>query len=229
MRNWRFIGIVLVLVILIDLYVFQAVKALSQGSSAKARTLITGIYWGLSLTSLIIFALLPLVTDPAWQRTKSYIFFTIMAFFFAKLIAAVFFLIDDIRRLIQWASGRLFFNNTEGDSDDSISRSAFLSWLGIGLGGTLFSSLVYGFTNKYNYHVRKVKLSYDNLPPAFKGLKIVQLSDIHSGSLADRDAVAKGIDRVLAESPDLILFTGDLVNDVATEMDDYKDLFSRLK
>ena len=229
MRNWRFIGIVLILVVVVDLYVFQAVKALSQGSSAKAKALIAGIYWGLSLTSLIIFALLPLVTDPAWQRTKSYIFFTIMAFFFAKLIAAVFFLIDDIRRLIQWASSRLFFNNTEGDSEDSISRSAFLSWLGIGLGGTLFSSLVYGFSNKYNYQVRRVKLAYDNLPPAFKGLKIVQLSDIHSGSLADREAVAKGIDHILAEKPDLILFTGDLVNDVATEMDDYKDTFSRLK
>ena len=114
-------------------------------------------------------------------------------------------------------------------SDDSNSRSAYLSWLGIGFGGALFSSLVYGFTNKYKYHVRRVKLSYDNLPPAFKGLKIVQLSDIHSGSLADREAVAKGIDQVLAEKPDLILFTGDLVNDVATEMDGYKDIFSRLK
>jgi predicted MPP superfamily phosphohydrolase len=229
MRNWRFIGIVVLIAILVDLYVFQAVRALSQGTSSKGRTLIFTIYWGLSLTSLITFAILPLLTDPAWQRTRSYIFFTIMAFFFAKLIAAVFFLIDDIRRLIQWASGRLFFNNTEGDSDDSISRSAFLSWLGIGLGGTLFSSLVYGFTNKYKYHVRRVKLSYDNLPPSFKGLKIVQLSDIHSGSLADHEAVSKGIDLVLAEQPDLILFTGDLVNDVATEMDGYKDIFSRLK
>src|SRR5437899_493787 len=133
MRSWRFVGIVIVLAVLVDLYVFQAVKAVSQGASSKGRTLLFSIYWGLSLTSFIVFALLPLLTDPAWQRAKSYIFFTIMAFFFAKLLAAVFFLIDDIRRLIQWASGKLFFNNTEGDSDDRISRSAFLSWLGIGV------------------------------------------------------------------------------------------------
>jgi len=229
MRSWRFIGIVILFAVLVDLYVFQAVKAVSQGTSSKGRTLIFSIYWGLSMISFIVFALLPFLTDPAWQRTKNYIFFSIMAFFFAKLLAAVFFLVDDIRRLIQWASGKLFFNNTEADSDDSISRSVFLSWLGIGVGGTLFSSLIYGFSNKYSYHVRRVKLSYDNLPPAFKGLKIIQLSDIHSGSLADREAVAKGVEKVLAERPDLILFTGDLVNDVATEMDGFKDIFSRLK
>jgi len=98
MRNWRVIGIVMILVVLVDLYVFQAVKAVSQNASSGKRTLIFGLYWGLSITALIIFALLPLITDPAWQKAKNYVFFTIIAFFFAKLLAAVFFLIDDLRR-----------------------------------------------------------------------------------------------------------------------------------
>jgi len=150
--------------------------------------------------------------------------------FFAKLLASVFFLVDDIRRLIQWAAGKLFFQRTDGDVGvDTISRSNFLSWLGLGVGGTLFSSLVYGFSNKYSYEIRRVRLSYDNLPPAFKGLKIVQLSDIHTGSFGDKAAVERGIDKVLKEKPDLILFTGDLVNDVATEMKNYTDVFSRLR
>ncbi len=68
----------------------------------------------------------------------------------------------------------------------SISRSVFMSWLGLGVGGTLFSTLIYGFTNKYNYKIHRIKLAFDNLPPAFKGLKIVQLSDIHSGSFTNK-------------------------------------------
>jgi len=231
MRNWRFTAVVIVLVVLLDFYIFQAVKTVSQGASARWRAIIFNGYWVISLISLVLFALLPILTDPYWHRVRTYVFATILGFFFAKLLAAVFFLIDDIRRLIQWASAKVFFPNTEGEniSEDGISRSAFLSWLGLGMGGALFSSLVYGFSNKYSYKVRRISLAFENLPPAFKGLKIIQLSDIHSGSLANLQAVSHGVDLVLAEKADLILFTGDLVNDTAVEMEPYKDIFSRLK
>lgn len=231
MRNWRFIAIVIVLVALLDFYIFQALKTVSQGASARWKAVLLNGYWVISVLALVLFALLPVLNDPDWRRAKTYIFATILGLFFAKLLASVFFLVDDIRRLIQWVSGKLFFPNTEGKniSENTISRSIFLSWVGLGMGGALFSSLVYGFSNKYNYKIRRVPLAFDNLPPAFKGLKIVQLSDIHSGSLANPQAVAHGVDMVLAQKPDLILFTGDLVNDIATEMEPYKDMFSRLK
>ncbi len=230
MRNWRFFAGVIVLVVLLDLYIFQALKTISQGSSPRWRSILFNGYWSLSILVLLLFAILPMVTDPDWRRIKSYIFATILGLFFAKLLASVFFLVDDIRRLIQWASGKVFFPNTEGENitEDSISRSLFLSWMGLGLGTALFSSLVYGFSNKYNYKIHRISLAFDNLPEAFKGLKIIQLSDIHSGSLADHKAVAHGVDLVLAEKPDLLLFTGDLVNDISTEMDSYKEIFSRL-
>jgi hypothetical protein len=73
-----------------------------------------------------------------------------------------------------------------------------------------------------------MRLTFDNLPASFKGLKIVQLSDIHSGSLADPAAVRRGVDMVLAEKPDLILFTGDLVNDIALEVGQYQAIFGCL-
>ncbi|MBN9380135.1 MAG: metallophosphoesterase [Chitinophagaceae bacterium] len=231
MRNWRFIAIIIVLVVLLDFYIFQALKTISQGASARWKAVLFNGYWVVSILALVLFALLPVLNDPDWRRTRTYIFATILGLFFGKLLASVFFLVDDIRRLFQWASGKLFFSNTEGEnlSEDTISRSIFLSWLGLGMGGALFSSLVYGFSNKYNYKIRRVSLAFDNLPSAFKGLKIIQLSDIHSGSLANTQAVAHGVDLVLTEKPDLILFTGDLVNDIATEMDPYKEIFSRLK
>ncbi|HVW59492.1 MAG TPA: hypothetical protein VHC48_05640, partial [Puia sp.] len=191
MRNWRFIALVIVLVVLLDFYIFQALKTVSQGASARWKAILFNGYWVISVLALVLFTLLPVLNDPDWRRAKTYIFATILGLFFAKLLASVFFLVDDIRRLIQWASGKLFFPNTEGEniSENAISRSIFLSWVGLGMGGALFSSLIYGFGNKYNYKIRRVPLAFDNLPGAFKGLKIVQLSDIHSGSLANSHAV----------------------------------------
>jgi predicted MPP superfamily phosphohydrolase len=231
MRSWRFISIVIAVVIILDFYVFQAVKTVSQEAAARTKTIIFFTYWGISVTSLVLFALLPFINADQWPKLRNYLFATLLGLFIAKLFAAVFLLLDDIRRLIQWIVGALFFRRSEGQDihDGGISRSVFLSWLGLGVGGTLFSSLMYGFTNKYNYKVRRIRLAFDNLPPAFKGLKIVQLSDIHSGSFTDKTAVAKGVDMVLKENADLILFTGDLVNDLAIEMNDYIDVFSRLR
>jgi predicted MPP superfamily phosphohydrolase len=154
-----------------------------------------------------------------------------MGLFFAKLMAALFLLIDDIRRGFQWIAGKLFFSNTEGaqlQEGERISRSVFLSWVGMIAGGGLFASLVYGFTNKYRYQVKKVKLNFANLPGAFKGMKVVQLSDIHCGSFTDKEAVIKGVNLVMKQKPDLILFTGDLVNNIADEMVEYMDVFDKL-
>ncbi len=231
MRNSGFLWIVAVAMALLDFYVFQIVKLLTQGTSHRSRTMIFSAYWTLSILAVLLLLLLPVIQSDRWPRhLRNYVFATLVGLFFAKLLAAVFFLIDDIRRLIQWAAGKIFFRNTEGANEVSagISRSLFLSWLGIGVGGTLFSSLIYGFSNKYNYHIRRVPLSFAHLPAGFKGLKIVQVSDIHSGSFTNKRAVEKGVQMILDLKPDIILFTGDLINDRATEMDDYIDVFSKL-
>ena len=85
-------------------------------------------------------------------------------------------------------------------------------------GGGIFGSLIYGFGNKYRYQLKRHKLAFENLPASFKGLKIVHISDIHSGSFTDKQAVLHGVEKILNEKADVILFTGDLVNDVADEM-----------
>ena len=232
MRNPAFVWIILVIMLLLDLYVFQAVKIVSNGASAKTRQVIYIAYWTLSAATVILLLLMPYTNYEKWPRAvRTYLFATILGLFFAKIISVVFFLIDDIRRVVQWASGKIFFRNTEaeGFGAEGISRSVFLSWLGIGAGSTLFGTLVYGFSNKYNYQVKHVKLAYDNLPASFKGLKIVHISDIHSGSFTDKQAVNRGIDKILKENADIILFTGDIVNDRAVEMEHYMDVFSRLK
>lgn len=218
--------------ILMDTYIFQAVKTVSHSVSPKTRMIIYIAYWTLSALALISFMIF-FFTDHNFlaKKFRTYLFAVAIGLFLSKLIIIVFLFIDDIRRGIQWITGKLFFKNTEGEemSGDGISRSVFLSWLGLAAGGTLFGSLLYGFSNKYNYSVKRIKLAYNNLPAAFKGMKIVHISDIHSGSFTNKTAVAHGVEKILNEKPDLILFTGDLVNDRATEMDDYMDVFNKLK
>ncbi len=220
--------------LLLDTYVFQAVKSVSQALSPKAKTIVFSLYWLLTALAIISFLLFVYTEqDFLGKKVRTYLFATVIGLFLAKVTAGVFFLIDDIRRAFQWVAIKIFSNSRTGAvadlGDEGISRSAFLNWLGLAAGGTLFSTLIYGFSNKYNYDLKRLQLSFENLPSSFKGLKIVHISDIHSGSFTDKKAVLHGVEKILKEKPDVILFTGDLVNDRASEMEDYMDVFSLLK
>lgn len=232
MRSPLAVLIFLSLMLMLDSYFFQAIKTVSQNLSPKTRSVIYAVYWGVTIFCVLGF-LLFVMTDEGLlgKRNRIYLFATIIGLFIAKTSAMFFFLADDIRRGVQWLSGRLFFNRTEisNMAEDGISRSVFLSWMGIATGSTIFGSLLYGFGNKYNYQVVRKKLGFENLPASFKGMKIVHISDIHSGSFLDKKAVERGVEEIMKQQADLILFTGDLVNDRASEMESFMDIFSRLK
>lgn len=224
--------IFIVCMLLLDTYMFMAIRTVSLSATPKTRNIIFTVYWSLSILAILGF-LLFVFTGPDFmpKKVRTYLFATVIGIFLGKLVAGAFFLMDDLRRGIQWLAGKLFIHGT-GSADvghGNISRSAFLSWLGITAGTGLFGSLLYGFSNKYRYTVKKVALASHRLPEAFKGLKIVHISDIHSGSFTDKKSVEKGVQKILDLQPDLILFTGDLVNNLAEEMNDYTDLFTRLK
>ncbi len=227
------IFIFLVILFLLDLYVFQAVKIVSREAAVSTKRWIYILFWIVSVASLGMLMALPYLR--AGGRPSSfftYAFAVAIGIVITKLIAVSFFVVDDLRRVIQWGINQLWVHNTDNQPGsavkDGISRSTFLSWLGIGVGTTLFGTLLYGFSNQYNYQTRKIKLSFANLPQAFKGLKIVQISDIHSGSFMNKEAVMRGVDAINALEPDLILFTGDLVNDRAVEMAPYVEVFNKL-
>ena len=231
MRNSPFWWILIVLMVLLDFYVFQAVKVIAAPAGARTRTIIYISYWIISVAAIVVLLILPYLHFAHQARfLRTTIFAIILGLFIAKAIAALFFLVDDIRRLVQWIAGQFTSGDKGGDTPESekISRSAFLSWTGMVAGGGIFATLMYGFGNKYHYQVKQVPLSFSNLPEAFRGLKIVHISDIHSGSLMDKSAVLKGVERILNEKPDLILFTGDLVNNVADEMKEYVEVFGKL-
>jgi predicted MPP superfamily phosphohydrolase len=173
------------------------------------------------------FLLFPYITNPYF---KQYIFSIGIGWVLTQVFMVLFFLMDDLRRGAFWTMGQAAsiagakFMNTE----KGIPRSTFLSWLGVGLSSTLFFSLLYGFGNKYNYKLVKKKISLNGLPLAFKGFKIIHISDIHSGSLKDKAAVLKGVELIEKQNADIVLFTGDLVNDRATEMHNWMDVFGKI-
>ncbi len=232
MRNSGFLWIIVVIMTILDIYVFQVVKSVSQSLSPRIRVTVFAIYWIISILTLVLLIVLPYLNYGNWPKSlRTYLFATVVGLFFSKLIASLFFVVDDVRRGMMWLIGKLFSNPSVeiSENPEGITRSAFLNWFGLAAGGTLFASLVYGFGNKYRYQVRRLKLNYSNLPAGFKGLKIVHISDIHTGSFTDKKAVQKGIQKILKENADLVLFTGDLVNDKADEMERYMDVFSQVK
>lgn len=232
-RNMVQLIVIAAILFLLDLYIFQAIKTVSAGFAAPSRTRIYIIYWLISAATVAVILAVPYLRSqanaPAWRM---YPLAIIIGILIAKLLSVTFFLADDLRRVVQWVFMQ-FSTPAEGNAvatgaGEAISRSTFLSWLGLGVGGSVFGTLLYGFKNQYNYQVRKVKLTYKNLPGAFKGFKIVHISDIHSGSFMNPEEVLKGVETINALSPDLILFTGDLVNDRANEMEPFTGIFNRL-
>ncbi len=228
MRSPLFIFILLTVLILIDFYINAVLKSLFQSASIGTKNFISILYWTLCIVSIGSFLLFPYIVNPYF---KQYIFSIGIGWVLTQIFMVLFFLVDDVRRGAFWtmgqvasAAGAKFLNTEKG-----IPRSTFLSWLGVGLSSTLFLSLLYGFGNKYKYTLIKKKITLNGLPDSFKGFKIIHISDIHSGSLKDQAAVLKGIAMIQKQNADLILFTGDLVNDRATEMRDWISVFSQIK
>ncbi|MCE2824078.1 MAG: metallophosphoesterase [Sediminibacterium sp.] len=227
--SWWIIALV---IFILDLYVFQALKTVSQQGSERGRQAIFITYWVVSFFTIATMLSFPYLQFLQTSKIfRNYVFAILIGLFLAKLIGSLFFVADDIRRGALLLMNKIFpLSGAQymGPEGQGIPRSTFLSWLGLGLGGTLFGTLLFGFGNKYNYQIKKIKLSFKNLPEAFKGMRMVHISDIHSGSFQDIRAVNKGIDLILKQQPDIIVFTGDLVNDRATEMEPYQNSFGRL-
>ncbi|MCB0514806.1 MAG: metallophosphoesterase [Chitinophagales bacterium] len=216
----------------LDIYAFQAIRTATQDWSPSARMGITILYFSVTVFYFIIALLIEngsVTRETYWFR--KYIAPLWVVLTFPKIIIAVFLLSEDAVRIVRWI-GRLFTNPAPSTTtaQNAISRSVFLSRLGIAVAALPAISLLYGAVmNTYNYQLKKVKLSLPNLPESFKKWKIIQISDIHIGSLTDQKAVQRGIDMINKENADLVLFTGDLVNTQAQEMDEWKEIFSQIK
>ncbi|MBC7449987.1 MAG: metallophosphoesterase, partial [Cytophagales bacterium] len=232
-NNVMFLVIAVSLFLLMDLYIFSGVKPLTAPLQPNTRKIIHTIYWFFTAWSMVVLLIMFLGLSnslPIWFRTVA--MGLIMVLFLTKLVFIVFLLADDVQRLIQWIYGAVqnTIHDKPASADNSISRSDFLLKAGLAVSAIPFLGMTYGIVvGAHDYTVRRTKLVLKNLPKAWDGLKIVQLSDIHAGSFYNKTAVERGIKMVMDQKPDVIFFTGDLVNNKAEEMADYKELFSTLK
>src|SRR5690606_10515653 len=109
------------------------------------------------------------------------------------------------------------------------SRRKFLSIIGLSIAAIPFTSLLYGmYAGKYKFRVIKHRLAFDDLPDEFDGYPIAQISDIHSGSFGGKKEIGNAIDLINEQKADTIFFTGDLVNNSASEMDYWKEVFGSI-
>ncbi|OIN57977.1 metallophosphoesterase [Arsenicibacter rosenii] len=226
---------------LMDLYVFQAVRNLSRSLSETTQRVITTAYWsltGISLVTYIIMQLLP--PDALGRSTRSLIWAAVLIPYFSKLFAVIFLFIDDLGRFFRWVVSLFYRPDVREAADDAtrstmpatdvIPRSEFLMKTALIASAVPLVGFSYGIiSGAHDYRIRRIKLALKDLPSGFEGMKIAQLSDIHSGSFFNKTAVKGGVEMLLREKPDMVFFTGDLVNNTADEVQDYINIFDKVK
>jgi len=232
-KRWRAKPIFLISVI--SLFLFGAdyylYTALESAMPEMRRQAVAFFYWTLSLFFiLLIYQLVKRATRS--DRRNSFItgimVSAALGIIFGKVIFFITVLADDLLRGSQWLADFLQ-NMLNGESKNiaMAERNKKIIRSGMALATLPVTALTYGITiGAHDYKVSRVKLPVKDLQPALEGFKIGQISDIHAGSLRSRKGVSKGIYRLLNEKPDLVFFTGDLVNTSAHEVEDMADIFS---
>lgn len=224
--------IILSIIGLAEYYSFVVVKSALRSLPNVWRVSLFSLYIGftaLSWGGLLFFRAINWASMP--HLVRNLYVALVLGFVVGKVLVLLVMLLDDLRRLFTWGVAAFAFKNSPtAEAATTIDRSTFMKQTALVLGGLSLVGFGVGITNRYRYRVRKVRMAFDNLPASFKGFKIVQISDIHTGSFDNHDAVLHGIERVMHQEADVILFTGDLVNNVCDEVDDrYKQIYSKLK
>ena len=214
--------------LLADLYLIGGIRAgLKKRKFAQKRSF-TIFYWAISILFIGGVFISVFFKMGLGVRAAFLLGFFLMAF--AKVLFLPFILADDVRRIFIRLKRKNKPDPITQPGPDAIPRSEFLMKAGLLAGSIPLATLTYGtIRGVYDYRVKHRTLYLPNLPKAFDGIKLGQISDIHSGSFYNKKAVLGGVEMLLKEKPDFIFFTGDLVNRRTSEMSGYQDIFSKVK
>ena len=206
----------------IDIYAFQAVRTLTKNNWI--------FFIHFLISALVVGNFIYQFTQPGVGRVltpeKSYAFGFLMTLMVLKIVTVPILLSEDVFRIFSGTYSKVVSSN---EPFHIPSRRKFVSQLALGIAAIPFASMLYGmFKGKYNFRVLKYTLNFDDLPDAFDGYKITQISDIHSGSFDNKEKIEYAVDLVNQQNSDAILFTGDMVNNMATEMEPWLDIFGKL-
>ncbi|MEQ9187214.1 MAG: metallophosphoesterase [Cryomorphaceae bacterium] len=211
-----------------DIYAYQGLKVVITGFPGLVQRLFKVLFWGLSVITLLSFLLYEPLSSHVQGRKVLMLFATIgVANILGKLIFALWLLVDDAFRGLQWVWNKL--NPPLKNADGGISRNEFLAGVGAISASLPLLSMTWGVVSgAHDYRVRRRTLEIPNLPAGFEGYRILQISDIHCGSFWNRSAVKRGIQMINDEAADAVFFTGDMVNNRASELEEWVDVFNKI-
>ncbi|MGI4884091.1 MAG: metallophosphoesterase [Janthinobacterium lividum] len=219
MRNPTVLLLLLAAVLLAEWYGYQATRTLTQHLDEGPRRAWAWAYWLLTLGVWALAYWAGTTRNVGHTVAKTYLMSLPLLFLAAKLLMLLPFLAEDA---VRW--GRRLAASVAAPAGapgvPPIPRSEFLAKVALGLGAIPFVALLWGMVRgATDYQVRRVVLKYPNLPPAFDGFKVLQISDLHTGSFNSTEPLQRAVRFINAQKADLILMTGDLVNNVATEVE----------
>lgn len=217
--------------LLIDIYVFQAVLNVSKSWPSPWKALVRYGFWIPTILCISAMAWWTFA-DPYKISTgiRNWIVTGLFATYFSKLFGVLFLLIDDGQRLVRWVMKSFSKQPDNPLPGEVISRSRFLTNAALAATAIPFGAMAYGIiSGAHDYRVKRIVVKLSNLPKSFDGMRIAQLSDIHSGSFFNKTAVIGGVEMLMNEKPDMIFFTGDLVNNESSEVKEYMDVFNKLR
>lgn len=218
-----------VVLFLIDWYVYSGISLLVRNSTLLTRNVVRYSYWGITLITFCVI-LFYNFGNPEWFKgqSRSLIFTGIFINYFSKLFAVLFLFSDDLVRLGKWLA--TFFQNPEPTgTTKGISRNEFLVKTAVVAGTVPLVAMSWGIiSGAHDYRIRRKTIYLPNLPRSFDGIQIGQLSDIHSGSFFNKTAVKGGVEMLMDEKPDVVFFTGDLVNNETSEVKEYINIFDKV-
>lgn len=223
MSRWVFPVIILIVVVFfVEVYTFQAFKAVSKSKVVRYSFLLV------SIAAYVNFLITMLTYSRSNGQTPQFqmAMGLLLTVSIPKLVIIMLLFGEDIYRWVL----KLISAVSNSETEPLVGRRKFISQLAIGLAAIPFAAFIYGIIQgKYNYKVIKYQLAFDDLPEAFDGYTITQISDIHSGSFTNKEKIQYGVDLINQQKSDIMLFTGDIVNNKADEMDDWIAVFDKLE
>jgi predicted MPP superfamily phosphohydrolase len=214
--------ILFVIIVLLEVYAFQAIKTITKSKVIRYSWLFV------SIAVYANFAYVALTYDRTQGQTPQFqmAMGVLLTVLIPKLVVLIFMFGEDMYRWIL----KLISAVTSGNTTPLAGRRKFISQISLGLAAIPFVSFIYGIVQgKYNYKVLKYQLTFKDLPEAFDGFTITQISDIHSGSFTNKEKIQYGVDLINEQKSDIMLFTGDIVNNKADEMDNWIAVFDKLE
>jgi predicted MPP superfamily phosphohydrolase len=213
-----------IIIAIVEVYAFQAVKTITKARWIQIIYIVVSV-----LAVVFIFYQFTKFDRKIGQTPMTMITLGLLLLvLIPKLLIGFFMALEDVIRLL--IGTRNFFANYDKEASFLPERRRFVSQVALGIAAVPFLSLLYGMTiGKYNFKVLKQTLFFPDLPDAFDGFRITQISDIHSGSFDNPEKIEYAIDLVNQQNSDMILFTGDIVNTHAKEMHPWIETFNRIQ